>query len=151
MPKYVKTVDGSIVSLLRARKASGKPPANPFKPGFDERRNTGGTHFIKLYQRLSTVAAETLSQQADDELCRLVGLPTGSTKAQVVCEALFLQAASGNVGAAESLFRITEAARVRPEAPAVDLSVLERASATIRRMMSETKERKNGLVSGDGA
>jgi hypothetical protein len=96
---------------LKREKKKGR--GRPFQPGPDPRRLEGPRKpFIKIRQRLSVITAERLSEPAPDDLCALVRLPPGTSCARVVVEALFLEAAQGDVAAANSLFEFTEAARV---------------------------------------
>jgi hypothetical protein len=122
--KHIKTVNGRIVSLLPS-----KPRGKPFKKG--EAANPGGlkrgTHFVKWRHKLSVIAAEEISREAPDELCDMVGIERGSSNGKVIIQALILQAASGDARCAEALFRFSESARIRSEAPApVDIFVKAR-------------------------
>jgi hypothetical protein len=79
------------------------------------------------------IAAEDLALPADDALCALVGLPSGSTNGMCVVRAQILRAVEQrDTGAAHFLFQCTEAAKVRIEAHVdVDLGVYERALAKL--------------------
>lgn len=111
----------------------------PFPKGYCGWRNGSGKPFIKLAQRLSVVAADSLSECAPDEGCAVVGLPAGSTKAKVVVEACYRAAAQGDVAAARALFEFTEAAKVRVDT----MKVLNVDSAT---MFARARERLQAIA-----
>jgi hypothetical protein len=102
---------------VKLGKKRPRGPGRPFPKGAVAHRNAGGKPFVKIHQKLSVITAEILSEVADAELARLVGLEPGVTNGTCVVRAMILEAViEGNVAAAQFLFACSEASKVRDDA-----------------------------------
>jgi hypothetical protein len=77
-----------------------RPPRqlNPFKKGFDPRRNIGGRP-IKKYRQLAAAMANDLTEAAPNHIAAALHLPEGSTWAECISRRALKMAAQGDIQA----------------------------------------------------